>query len=234
VTIADDDTATLSPIYFKARPAISVETSVTNGSGTSTPTSMTGIAVGATVESDIWNRLREVTAVDVTTFTVAPTSSITDSSADLRIGNASEGWLYLLMKDYNFLQEYAPIETATGTPKYYSFYNDAQDDTPSNAGTFAFAPFSSGAFSYEILYFFEPASLVTVDAASADTKTWLSTHGSNALLYACLVESYTFMKGEADLMQAYDMKFKEALQTLVMVEQGNYRTTYRNRGMRAA
>ena len=64
--------------------------------------------------------------------------------------------------------------------------------------------------------------------------SWLAVHGKNALLYACLVEAYTFLKGEADLMQLYDTKFKEALQTLVMVEQGNYRTTYRNRGMRAA
>ena len=150
-----------------------------------------------------------------------------------RIRKGSNGganvWSYLLLKDYNFLQEYAPVDSSTGIPKYYAFYNDAQLESPSNAATFSFSPIADGPFDYEILYFFDPASLVTVDAASSNKKTWLSTHATNALLYACLVEAYTFLKGEADLMQLYDAKFKEALQTLVFVEQGNYRTGFRTR-----
>ena len=166
-----------------------------------------------------------VTVADSVTAPIAPVYF------KIRAGDgvAANAWSYLLLKDYNFLQEYAPVDSTTGTPKYYAFYNDAQGTTPTNLATFAFAPVSSGAFDYEILYFFEPASLITVDAASADTLTWLSTHGTNALLYACLVEAYTFMKGEADLMQLYDMKFKEALQALVITEQGNYRTSFRDR-----
>ena len=229
VAIADSATAPLAPIYFKVRSRISVTAAITSGSTTVTPVSMTGIIAGATVSGSGIASGTTISTVASSTFSISPAAEATNGSASLTIGQPDTAWSYLLMKDYNFLSEYAPIETSTGTPKYYSFYNDAQDAAPSNAGTFAFAPFSSGSFDYEILYFFEPASLVTDTAG-----TWLSVHGKNALLYACLVEAYIFLKGEADLMQLYDTKFKEALQTLVMVEQGNYRTTYRNRGMRAA
>ena len=170
-------------------------------------------------------------AEDDVSVTITPDSEVAPIAPvyfKIRTGAdvAANAWSYLLLKDYNFLQEYAPVDSSKGTPKYYAFYNDAQDAIPTNVATFAFAPIASGAFDYEILYFFEPTSLIDV---TAGTKTWLSTHATNALLYACLVEAYTFMKGEADLMQLYDTKFKEALQTLVMTEQGNYRTSFRDR-----
>ena len=167
-----------------------------------------------------------VAIADSETGPIAPIYFRIQSSVGTPANNA---WSYLLLKDYNFLQEYAPVDSATGTPKYYAFYNDAQDVSPSNAATFSFAPIPSGNLNCEILYFFEPASLVTVDAALPNDLTWLSTHGTNALLYACLVEAYTFLKGEQDLMQLYDTKYKEALQTLIMTEQGNYRTSFRDR-----
>lgn len=136
----------------------------------------------------------------------------------------TNAWSYLLLKDYNFLQEYAPVDDSTvrGTPVYYSFYNDVSD---SNKATFAIAPISDGAYDYEILYWFEPTSLVT------DTGgTWLSTHGESALLYGCLVEAYTFLKGEADLTQVYHGRYQEALQGLVLSQRGAFRnSTYRER-----
>jgi len=129
---------------------------------------------------------------------------------------------FLLLKDYNFLQEYAPVDSANGVPAYYSFYNDASD---SNAATFPIAPRANVAYTYEILYWFEPTSLVT------DTGgTWLSTHGESALLYGCLVEAYTFLKGEADLTQVYHGRYQEALQGLVLSQRGAFRnSTYRER-----
>jgi|TARA_E500000318_G_C3560030_1_gene212973 hypothetical protein len=51
-----------------------------------------------------------------------------------------------------------------------------------------------------------------VASTSADTTTtWLSENATNALLYACLVEAYTYMKGEPDLLQLYNGRFGEAL-----------------------
>ena len=74
---------------------------------------------------------------------------------------------------------------------------------------------------------FQPVSIVT------DTGgTWLSTHAEAALLYGCLVEAYTFMKGEAELIQLYDAKYKEALQSVVNIQGGFFRnSTYRDRAV---
>ena len=144
-------------------------------------------------------------------------------------GTDSNPWVYLLLKDYNFLQEYSPYDASANRsqPKYYSFYNDVRSD---GKATFSFAPIADGTYDFEILYYFKPPSIVT------DTSgTWLSTHGSSALLYGCLVEAYTFMKGEADLIQLYDTKFKEALQILVNSQRGEFRNaTYREEASRGA
>ena len=44
--------------------------------------------------------------------------------------------------------------------------------------------------------------------------TWISTNAPDALLYASLVEAYTFMKGESDLIQLYTARFTEAMSRL--------------------
>jgi hypothetical protein len=52
----------------------------------------------------------------------------------------------------------------------------------------------------------------TVVSTSADTtETWLSENAPNAMLYGSLVEAYTFMKGEPDVMKMYGDRFNESL-----------------------
>lgn len=152
----------------------------------------------------------------------------------VRIGDGvvANAWTFLLLKDYNFLQEYAPINSATGRPKYYSFYNDESD---SNKATFAFSPAADVIYNYEILYYFNPTSLVDVPAADIllgkTGRTWLSTHGANALLYGSLVEAYTFMKGEADIIQMYASQFVASVELLRSMEGDSYREeVYRSPG----
>ena len=53
--------------------------------------------------------------------------------------------------------------------------------------------------------------------------TWLGDNFSSALLYGSLVEAYTFMKGEQDLMAVYDAKYKEALMLLKNLGDGKQR-----------
>lgn len=128
-------------------------------------------------------------------------------------------WSYLLLKDYSFLQEYAPTDNATGYPKYYSFYNDVNN---ANRSTVNFAPYANAAYDYEFAYFFEPASIT---AGAESGTTWLSTHAKNALLYGCITQAYIFMKGDQALMQVYQGKFMEALQALVASQGGSFRDT---------
>jgi len=47
--------------------------------------------------------------------------------------------------------------------------------------------------------------------SNATGHTWLGDSYDNVLLYGCLVEAYTFMKGEADIIALYETKYKEAV-----------------------
>ena len=98
---------------------------------------------------------------------------------------------FLLQKDVNFLREYTPAASTTGLPKYY-----ARFDTDH----FLLAPTPNSAYTVELHYFYRPASLT----AGADSgTTWLSTNAPFALLYGSLIEAYTFMKGEPDVIKNY-------------------------------
>jgi hypothetical protein len=57
-------------------------------------------------------------------------------------------------------------------------------------------------------------------AAPLTTKTWLSVTAPDALLYGALVQAYTFMKGEPDMIQAYESKFVESLMFLKNMGEG--------------
>mgnify|MGYP003625842927 FL=1 len=55
----------------------------------------------------------------------------------------------------------------------------------------------------------------TVTSTGADTgTTWLSENAELTLLYGTLVEAYTFMKGEADMLSLYNNRFMESLSRL--------------------
>ena len=49
---------------------------------------------------------------------------------------------------------------------------------------------------------------------SDSTVSWLSENAEIALLYGCLLECYTYMKGEPDLIQLYNARLTDALSRL--------------------
>ena len=111
---------------------------------------------------------------------------------------------YLLNKDVNFIREAYTSPTSTGTPKYYGLFGPR-----SNAETeltFILGPTPDYAYSVELHYFYYPTSIVD------NSTSWLGDNFDSVLLYGAIVEAYTFMKGEADMMQLYDTKYKEALE----------------------
>ena len=119
--------------------------------------------------------------------------------------NSSGEKVFLEFKDVNFIQTYNPDSTTTGDPIYYAQFD---------VDNFILAPTPSATSTMELHYFYRPNSLT--DGADSGT-TWLSTEAQLALLYGCLVEAYTFMKGEADLQQLYSTRFQEALMALKML-----------------
>ena len=114
---------------------------------------------------------------------------------------------FLIYKQVTSLQDYTPNPATTGTPIYYADWNE---------DTFLLAPTPDSNYSVELHYFYRPTSITT----SADGTSWLGTNAELALLYGSLVEAYTFMKGEADILQLYNARFQEALQWLKNLGEG--------------
>jgi hypothetical protein len=116
----------------------------------------------------------------------------------LSITSSSEH-IFLLYKDVNFIQEVNPNPATTGIPKYYAYFD---------VNNLVIAPTPNADFVSELHYLYRPNSLT----AGADSgTTWLSENADRALLYGSLLEAYTFMKGEPDVLQQYEKMFAEAI-----------------------
>ncbi len=106
---------------------------------------------------------------------------------------------FVLFKDVNFVQSFNPDDGTTGAPRYYAQFD---------IDNMILGPTPDAAYPVELHYFYRPPSLT---AGAEDGTTWLSTNASVSMLYGSLIEAYTFMKGEADLVQNYTQRFTEAL-----------------------
>ena len=121
----------------------------------------------------------------------------------LAVINASGEYEYLLNKDVNFIRQAYPQPTDTGIPKYYALFGPQSSNVAEL--TFILGPTPDASYGSELHYYYYPESIVTA------TTTWLGDNFDTVLLYASLVEAYTYMKGETDMMQLYNQKFMEAL-----------------------
>ena len=54
-------------------------------------------------------------------------------------------------------------------------------------------------------------SVLVSTVTNSDGRTWLGDNFDSVLLYGSLVEAYTYMKGEPDMMALYNGKYQEAL-----------------------
>tara|TARA_R110000824_G_scaffold397357_1_gene600191 strand:- start:179 stop:823 length:645 start_codon:yes stop_codon:yes gene_type:complete len=133
-----------------------------------------------------------------------PTDFLSQNSLSIINSSNKE---FLIYKQVTSLQDYTPNPATTGTPIYYADWNE---------DTFLLAPTPDSNYSVELHYFYRPTSITT----SADGTSWLGTNAELALLYGSLVEAYTFMKGEADILQLYNARFQEALQWLKNLGEG--------------
>jgi len=124
-------------------------------------------------------------------------------------GNLNTGsYEYLLNKDVNFIRQAYPSPNDTGTPKYYALFGPTVSGAViSDELSFILGPTPDTAYDVELHYYYFPESITV----APDGQTWLGDNFDSVLLYGSLVEAYTFMKGETDLMALYDTKYKEAL-----------------------
>lgn len=120
---------------------------------------------------------------------------------------------YLLNKDVEYIREAYPVPTATGTPAYYAIFDDT---------TFILGPTPDTNYNMELHYFAYPESIVTAGTS------WLGDNFDEVLLYGALIEAYTYMKGEADVLQQYSKRYDEAILLLKQLGEGKDRQdTYR-------
>jgi hypothetical protein len=131
------------------------------------------------------------------------------SSFSMAVIDASGNYEYLLNKDVNFIRQAYPQPTDTALPKYYALFGPTTTSgaTPvvTNELSFILGPTPDSAYDVELHYYYYPESIVTA------STTWLGDNFDSVLLYGTLVEAYTYMKGEPDIMALYDGKYKEAL-----------------------
>ena len=139
-------------------------------------------------------------------FLATPTDFV--AAYSLAVLNGSSEYSFLLNKDVDFIRESFDKTTDTGLPRFYAVWDH---------DTFLLAPTPNSGYTTQLNYFYKPESIVTAE------NTWLGDEAESALLYGTLVEAYTFMKGEQDLMQLYEQRYKEALVKLKELGDGKLR-----------
>jgi hypothetical protein len=138
------------------------------------------------------------------------------STFSLAVINSANEYSYLLNKDVNFIRQSFP-DTDTdfyGEPQYYAVFDNA---------TFIVGPTPDANYSAELHYFYYPESIVTAGTS------WVGTNFSSALLYGSLLEAYTYMKGEKDVLDNYRNRYDEAMLLLKQLGDGkNRQDAYRS------
>jgi hypothetical protein len=164
--------------------------------------SATGIAVGQLVTGTGIGANAYVTNISSLTISLSVVNSGTVSGTV----NFQGDFLYLLNKDVNFIRQAYPAPMSIGTPQYYALFGPTvSGSTITTELSFIVGPTPDISYGVELHYYYYPESIVTAGT------TWLGDNFDTVLLYGCLVEAYTYMKGEADIMQLYNQKYMEAL-----------------------
>ena len=106
---------------------------------------------------------------------------------------------HLILKDEDFLREAYPDPSTTGEPAYYAHFDD---------DFWIMAPTPDAAYATTVRYYYDPESIVTA------STSWLGENAESLLLYGSLVEAYTYLKGDPELVNQYNARYREALDHL--------------------
>ena len=155
------------------------------------------------VQLSLFRKNATATIVQGSQYFACPSDFLAPFSLSFR--SSDENKIFVDFKDPSFLQTYTPNSATEGIPKYYSIFD---------ISNFLIAPSPNASYTGELHYYYRPQSLT---AGSDSGTTWLSINAEIALLYGSLIEAYTFMKGEQDVMAMYNQKFQEALLGIKML-----------------
>ena len=143
--------------------------------------------------------------------------------------NSTEKGTWLERRDQTFLSEYVGRLTGpegsttsgadvTGKPKYYSMFGGATGLTDTTSGSIVMAPTPNANYLINIYGNALPSGLETETSG-----TYVSQYFPQGLLYACLVEAYSYLKGPTDMLTLYEQKYKTELQKFAAMQIGRRR-----------
>ncbi len=148
-----------------------------------------------------------------------PTDWLSTFSIAVIDGTTGE-YEYLLNKDVNYIRAAYPPPTSTGKPAYYAIFDNT---------TMLLGPTPDANYTAELHYYYYPVSIVTAGTS------WLGNNFDSVLLYGSLREAYTYLKGEADMVQYYEQKYQEGLGQLKRLGDGlDRQDAYRSGQVRIA
>lgn len=189
--------------------------------GSGSLTSAQQIATFVTqAEQRIYNTVQLLVLRKVTTLTTVSGTSTVAAPADwlatysMAVLDPSTGhYSFIVNKDVEYIREAFPDPVTASTPRYYAL----QDND-----TFLLGPTPGAIYTLSLNYFYEPESITTAN------NTWLGDNFDSVLLYGSLLEAYTFMKGEPDVIAGYQRRYDEAMVQLKQLAEGkNRQDTYR-------
>jgi hypothetical protein len=125
--------------------------------------------------------------------------------------------IFLDFRDNSFIREFWSDYTLTGVPKYYAVWDQ---------NTFQVAPTPNQDYTVQMGYIYRPTQL-----SASNTTTWISTNAPEALLYACLIQAYSYTKGPLEMLQYFENSYKQAIQGLGIEQQGRRRRDEYRDGM---
>ncbi len=138
-----------------------------------------------------------------------PTSLATIRSVHIWPASGTATRTFLEQRDVSFMNEYWPVRTSTGTPKYWAWWDE---------DTIYVAPTPDAAYNVEVGITRLPTRL-----SSSNATSWLGNNAPIALLYGCLAEAFKFLKGPAEMLQLYEQSYQRAIQELMIEQQGRHR-----------
>ena len=165
----------------------------------------------------------------VATSTTSATNPYVARPADMlsvfsfAVVDGAGAYHFLYDKDPSFIREAYP-SGSTGLPRFYAQFNG---DTSATEGNFILGPTPDASYVVELQYYYDPPSLVD------EGTSWLGDNAETVLLYGSLVEAYTYLKGETDVMAQYRQQYEEAMRQLVGIDVRAKRDDYRDGQIRA-
>ena len=138
-----------------------------------------------------------------------PTSLATIRTVNIYPASGTATRTFLEQRDISFMNEYWPVRTSTGTPKYWAWWDE---------NSIYLAPTPDAAYNIEVGITRLPTRL-----SSSNTTSWLGNNAPSALLYGSLAEAFKFLKGPAEMLQLYEQSYQRALQELAVEQQGRHR-----------